>query len=447
MLVFLFTVLTATGILAAPTATSVDLTMPEVQPQKPDTYLCRTFDTADLKHYITGFIPNANKDTAHHILLYGCEAPGSQKEIWNCGEMAASNSDYELGPTCAEGPQILYAWAMDAPSLSLPKDVAFKIGADTGIKKLVMQVHYKNVTSFKPPFNRKDSSGLTLITTDEPKPRLAGVYLMVTGGVIPSGQTEYLETACPFPDAEIEIHPFAFRTHTHPLGRVVSGYRVRDRQWTEIGRQDPRKPQMFYNVTTPGIKVQNGDILVARCTMENNLDHDVRIGATQNDEMCNFYIMYYTDGEKHLSNDACFSQGGPQWYLTDYPDQAGLNLPAMPATASVVPGTDKMLLPTTEGAREELMEQRQGAQEQEEEEEEEEEEEAAAAGEVESPVEDELLDEYLSQLDPDQVDDLVSEVMGEQRIPKPPYLGMPAQRQLSLNEAYGPYYYDPEDTL
>ena len=27
-------------------------------------------------------------------------------------------------------------------------------------------------------------------------------------------------------------------------GRVVTGYRVRDGQWTEIGRIDPQKPQV-----------------------------------------------------------------------------------------------------------------------------------------------------------------------------------------------------------
>ena len=31
------------------------------------------------------------------------------------------NPKYAMGPVCAEGAQIVYAWAMDAPQLSMPK--------------------------------------------------------------------------------------------------------------------------------------------------------------------------------------------------------------------------------------------------------------------------------------------------------------------------------------
>lgn len=43
-------------------------------------------------YFITGFQPNASMNTAHHMLLYGCGQPGSDKEIWNCGEMAKSDA-------------------------------------------------------------------------------------------------------------------------------------------------------------------------------------------------------------------------------------------------------------------------------------------------------------------------------------------------------------------
>ncbi len=48
-------------------------------------------------------------------------------------------------------------------------------------------------------------------------------------------------------------------------GEVVSGYRVRDGKWEEIGRETPKKPQMFYPVTHPGMTVQPGDMLVQYC--------------------------------------------------------------------------------------------------------------------------------------------------------------------------------------
>ena len=40
----------------------------------------------------------------------------------NCGEMAMKGkSAYKAGPVCGSGAKILYAWAMDAPALSLPE--------------------------------------------------------------------------------------------------------------------------------------------------------------------------------------------------------------------------------------------------------------------------------------------------------------------------------------
>lgn len=41
------------------------------------------------------------------------------------------------------------------------------------------------------------------------------------------------------------------------------------------------------------LKIKKGDVVAARCTMFNFRDHTTFIGTTNNDEMCNFYIMYY----------------------------------------------------------------------------------------------------------------------------------------------------------
>ncbi|XP_067666330.1 probable peptidylglycine alpha-hydroxylating monooxygenase 1 isoform X3 [Haliotis asinina] len=337
------------GGLAAPapdTSKQIDLLMPHVQPKVPDTYLCHGMKLNSSETYITGFIPNANMNIAHHMLLYGCTDPGMKKPVWNCGEMAASSSEFDTAPTCASGPKILYAWAMDAPMLTLPKDVAFAVGGKTDIKYLVLQVHYKNVTTFLPPQNNKDASGLNLITQKTKLPRRAGVYLMGTGGRIKPKSTVFMETACKFKD-DLTIHPFAFRTHTHSLGQVVSGYRIRDGKWTEIGRMSPQKPQMFYNATTPNMTVKQGDILAARCTMINDKDTTVRIGGTQYNEMCNFYIMYSVNGTEQVRNSACASLGPPVWSWADFQD-GDMNLDAMPKTVSVVPGTTVALNETAD---------------------------------------------------------------------------------------------------
>lgn len=262
-------------------------------------------------YFVTGFRPNATQHTAHHMLIYGCPSPGSDQAVWNCGEMHAP-ADSALGsaPPCSGGSQIIYAWAKDAPRLDLPEGVGFRVGKDSDIKYLVLQVHYAALDQIP---ESGDDSGIFLDFTTEEQPKVAGVLLMGTAGMAPPHSTTYFETACEIEDPR-QIHPFAFRTHTHKLGKVVSGFRVRDRsQWDLIGKRDPQKPQMFYPVNDDQMVMTKGDIIAARCTMVNHLDRPVYVGATNDDEMCNYYIMYWVDGGKPISPSTCFTEGPPMW--------------------------------------------------------------------------------------------------------------------------------------
>ena len=65
--------------------------------------------------------------------------------------MHAASQKFDSAPVCQSETSILYAWAMDAPELRLPEGVGFKVGGDTNIQWLVLQVHYKDVSSFLPP--------------------------------------------------------------------------------------------------------------------------------------------------------------------------------------------------------------------------------------------------------------------------------------------------------
>jgi hypothetical protein len=100
---------------------------------------------------------------------------------------------------------------------------------------------------------------------------------------------------------------------------------------------------MFYPATNQ-VPIKKGDIIAARCTMENHLDHNVYIGPTGDDEMCNFYIMYYVDnGEDVLENNICTSMGPPSWYFEDFTSKDGikLNIRAIPFDASEAPITNE----------------------------------------------------------------------------------------------------------
>lgn len=289
--------------------------MPNVYPHKDELYLCTPIKIAPTKsYYIVGFEPNATMHTAHHMLLYGCTEPGSHDYVWACGEMQNNAEDdiYNTASPCRTGSQIVYAWAKDAPSLKMPEGVGFLIGEGSPIKYLVLQVHYMS----KFPEGKTDDSGVFLKYTNEPMPRQAGVLLLGTAGSIPAHHVEHMETACTITEDKI-VFPFAFRTHTHGLGRVVSGYVVRQSDvgdhWQLLGKRDPQLPQMFYPVenNTP---IRIGDVLAARCTMNNTRDHTVNIGPTNEDEMCNFYLMYWVENDTPLQQKYCFTPGPPMYY-------------------------------------------------------------------------------------------------------------------------------------
>ena len=57
------------------------------------------------------------------------------------------------------------------------------------------------------------------------------------------------------------------------LGVVVSGYRVHDGQWDEIGRISPQLPEMFYDVKNKNLTIESGDILV--CTVPYVFDNNL----------------------------------------------------------------------------------------------------------------------------------------------------------------------------
>ena len=81
----------------------------------------------------------------------------------------------------------------------------------------------------------------------------------------------------------VEFVPFAYRTHTHKLGVVNSGYVIKsnpkngEQKWIEIGRRSPQLPQMFFPVSN-NVTVRPGDVIASRCSMNNYQDIDVSIG-------------------------------------------------------------------------------------------------------------------------------------------------------------------------
>ncbi|XP_053859191.1 peptidyl-glycine alpha-amidating monooxygenase isoform X7 [Vidua macroura] len=293
---------------------ALDIRMPAVTPKQSDTYLCMSVPLpVDDEAYVVDFKPHASMDTVHHMLLFGCNEPSSTENYWDCDE-----------GTCKDKSNILYAWARNAPPTRLPKGVGFRVGGETGSRYFVLQVHYGDVSAFRD--KHKDCSGVTLHLTHQKQPLIAGMYLMMSvNTVIPPGKKVVdADIACHYKRSP--MHLFAYRVHTHRLGKVVSGYRVRNGQWTLIGRQSPQLPQAFYPVKYP-VDVSYDDILAARCVFSGEgRTTETHIGGTANDEMCNFYIMYYMEAKHAVSYMTCTQNANPEMFR-NIPQEANIPIP------------------------------------------------------------------------------------------------------------------------
>ncbi|XP_074137984.1 peptidyl-glycine alpha-amidating monooxygenase isoform X5 [Sminthopsis crassicaudata] len=293
---------------------ALDIRMPGVTPKQSDTYLCMSLRLpVDEEAFVIDFKPHASMDTVHHMLLFGCNMPSSAESYWDCDE-----------GTCSDKVNILYAWARNAPPTRLPKGVGFRVGGAMGSKYFVLQVHYGDISAFRD--NHKDCSGVTLHLTRLQQPLIAGMYLMMSvDTVIPPGEKVInADISCHY--KKYPMHLFAYRVHTHHLGKVVSGYRVRNGQWTLIGRQSPQLPQAFYPVEHP-VDVSFGDILAARCVFSGEgRTEDTHIGGTSSDEMCNLYIMYYMEAKHAVSFMTCTQNVDPAIFKT-IPPEANIPIP------------------------------------------------------------------------------------------------------------------------
>ncbi|XP_063151457.1 peptidyl-glycine alpha-amidating monooxygenase isoform X2 [Candoia aspera] len=304
---------------------ALDIRMPGVTPKQSDTYLCMSLRLpVEEEAYVVDFKPHASMDTVHHMLLFGCNNPASDDDYWDCD-----------GETCMDTSDILYAWARNAPPTRLPKGVGFKVGGEMGSKYFVLQVHYGDVSAFKD--KHKDCSGVTLHLTNQKQPLIAGMYLMMSmDTVIPPGEKVVnADIACHY--KMYPMHPFAYRVHTHHLGKVVSGYRVRDGQWSPIGRQSPQLPQAFYPVENL-VEIKYGDILAARCVFTGEgRSSETYIGGTARDEMCNFYIMYYMEAKYAVSSMTCTQNINPEMFKS-IPQEANIPIPVKPDMTVIAHG-------------------------------------------------------------------------------------------------------------
>jgi hypothetical protein len=294
------------------TSFTVDIRMPRIRVKEDDEYICIPWVVPEDDLYIIKYEALQDKSTVHHMILNGCPK-------------LTYNDTYrrECYGSCAQA-EIIFAWGLNAPATYLPKDVGFHIGRKTKYKVLSLQVHYLSPTPADSP---PDEAGLRITLTRERQPYTAGIFLLVAGTLtIPAHAPKVtVDVTCKYYGET--LHIFAFRTHSHSLGRVISGYMIHDGQWHRIGKGNPQWPQAFYPADKEWT-LQKNDFLAARCTYNaTEMNIDTNIGAMHTDEMCNFYIMYYS--EKPPFYHACNDNRAPE-LIKDFPADADTSVSPNP---------------------------------------------------------------------------------------------------------------------
>eukprot|EP00096_Caligus_rogercresseyi_P011838 TRINITY_DN4797_c0_g1_i4.p1 TRINITY_DN4797_c0_g1~~TRINITY_DN4797_c0_g1_i4.p1 ORF type:complete len:455 (+),score=106.94 TRINITY_DN4797_c0_g1_i4:63-1367(+) len=282
--------------------------------------------------YVMGFLTDATSDKAHHLILSHCnKANGPDGKIFQC---------LHHGMCSSGDSKIMYAWAKDAPGINLPPDAGFVVRAE---EYIVLQVHYKH------PLQNPDFTSLQLkYTTNKPNYR-AGMIMMLRNflEIPPRTPKTFGDINCRIKTKE-PMYLFAFRTHAHSLGAVISGYQFAYDPKTKnnsfqpymIAKGDPQLPQTFYAMKNY-VEVENGDILAARCTFDSsNMTTFTKIGMGSNDEMCNLYLMYYSKNP----SDFLICSGEEEGHF-ELPEEASTRISGK-VLEETIPGAPPQLPPT-----------------------------------------------------------------------------------------------------
>uniref|UniRef100_A0A672MPS1 peptidylamidoglycolate lyase n=1 Tax=Sinocyclocheilus grahami TaxID=75366 RepID=A0A672MPS1_SINGR len=103
------------------------------------------------------------------------------------------------------------------------------------------------------------------------------------------------------------------------------GYRVRNGQWTQIGRQSPLLPQMSDVVHAVDVSSFHCACVLFLFMCPCFLPHR----GTSNDEMCNFYIMYYMDNSRAVPYMSCGDDSSSELFR-NIPSEANIPIPVSP---------------------------------------------------------------------------------------------------------------------
>ena len=153
---------------------------------------------------------------------------------------------------------------------------------------------YFTCDPYKDRFVGKDFiTGVEMTVSPQKPKKLVGIFLLGSMHInLPPKEWANVHVSCPYRwDDEIEV--FAYRTHAHSNGKVITGAKLdKGGHFEMIGKGNPQWPHAFFTRVGGPIKLGPGDDVFATCRYYNDNDFRVGVGGARTDEMCNLYLMY-----------------------------------------------------------------------------------------------------------------------------------------------------------
>ncbi|XP_046360947.2 uncharacterized protein LOC124138380 isoform X1 [Haliotis rufescens] len=276
---------------------NLSFTFPETRvPARETTYYCQLFDLpVDDDYHLVATEPIlVNRDTVHHILLFGCDPTDSDVEAtpepFMCAMLAHRS--------CLD---IIGTWTVGSQGDCLHNNVGFSIGK-TGYRKAALQIHWNNPRLLA---NATDASGLKMYFTPSRRSYDAGMllvgqeYLEITPQPAPSPLVTFSQSCPGRCTREMLTEPiFITATINHMHYRGVSqrielyrnGSKVRDITYDRFYHYDN---PVIYSFNPP-VEVRPGDEIRTTCVYKTPTSgNPMCFGDGTQDEMCYGFITYY----------------------------------------------------------------------------------------------------------------------------------------------------------
>jgi peptidylamidoglycolate lyase len=321
-----------TAVDARATETAISLMTNDAVAEQMDTYTYTSASMPAGNHYIRWFEPKADMAVVHHMLLFGCEGEVSPTLHTRSGGMFSAGGGEPRGNVCDNtgNEPFIFGWGKNAPPLYLPENTGFRVG-DGGFRSLVLEVHYLEPQS-KHAVTR---SGLMVHLALGVPAHAMSVLAFAQGFSLPPRQPQVLVTnTCCYAMAR-PLTAFAFRVHTHALGREVFLERLVAGRSTAVNTtepadgsgpvrlmgRDPQLPQLFEALPAP-LVIRPGDKLRATCVFDTGARTTyTEAGWGQGDEMCNLYLMVHAEEPTYMGCGGG-SDGTSRFSVQHSPDAA-----------------------------------------------------------------------------------------------------------------------------